>query len=77
MNGFVGGLMMAVGLVMALTCGLCSVVFTGVVLQAKIAAGGDKDAFDIAIGFIVAGFAAAAIGIWLFRRGRARLRRGS
>lgn len=65
---------MATGLVLALTCGLCSVVFTGVTFVAMTTPGGDRGAFGISIGFILAGFAVAPLGVWLFRRGLARMR---
>lgn len=73
MNRFAGGLMMAIGIILALTCGLCSVLFTGVMLQAQFGSQ-DKIAFNIMLGFIIVGFVVAGFGIWLFRRGRARVR---
>jgi threonine/homoserine efflux transporter RhtA len=73
MSRFWGGLLMAIGIILALTCGLCSVLFTGVMLQEQFG-GQEKNAFNIMIGFIIAGFVVAGFGIWLFRRGLARVR---
>ena len=69
-----GGLLMAAGLTLALTCGLCSVVFAGVTIVAMTTPNGDPGALEITIAFIIAGFLVAAFGYWLFRRGLARVR---
>jgi hypothetical protein len=73
MSRFFAGLMMAVGLLVALTTGLCSLTFTALFIVGEAKIGPET---GIIIGFIVIGLLVSAFGVWLFRRGRARVRRG-
>lgn len=73
MSKFFGGILMAVGLVVAATTGLCSLGFAGWMIYEAAAGNGDWQSM-VFVGFwIVLGFVVAAIGWWLFRRGLARL----
>lgn len=73
MSKFFGALLMTVGLIVASTSGLCSLVFTGMIVVGNIKLGPDA---GVLIGLIVSGFMVSAVGFWLFRRGRAWMRRG-
>lgn len=64
---------MAVGLLVAATTGLCSLAST--VMIFIVPAGQSADT-NIVLIYIVIGFLVSAFGFWLFRRGRARMRRG-
>jgi hypothetical protein len=69
MNRFFSGLMIAAGLTLFLTTGLCSL--GGVVLLLMGGVRGDPVMLQMMIG----GFVAALIGFWIFRRGVARAQR--
>lgn len=75
MSRFAGGVMMAVGFILAATTGLCSLYTVSAMLFLLVTNPAEIDAKggDIAIPFIVVGLAIAAFGLWLFRRGLARV----
>jgi hypothetical protein len=78
MSGFASGLMMVVGVLIALTTGLCSLAGTAIIIamvaSATRAMPGDTVRVLLLLAMPAAGFAMTAFGIWLFRRGRARAR---
>jgi hypothetical protein len=73
MNRFLGGLLMAVGALVALTTGLCSLYATFVMVTEAFANGGDG---SLLIFLIIPGFCFVITigGIGLFRVGLAKLR---
>jgi hypothetical protein len=64
--------MVAVGLLVALTTGLCSLTFTALFIVNSTRVTPES---QIVIAFIAIGFLVSAFGAWLFRRGLARLRK--
>lgn len=77
---FSTGLMMASGVLIALTTGLCSLAGTAIIVamvaSTTRAMPGDTARVLLLLAMPAAGFALMAFGIWLFRRGRARAREG-
>lgn len=73
---FAAALIMAAGVLLALTTGLCSLAGTTFILLTAAAnrkSGGGLEAL-ILLYWPVIGFALTAFGIWIFRRGRERVR---
>lgn len=73
-------LMMAAGALIALTTGLCSVAGTVTLLSLGFSnLGGNRPGSSLGLLYFLVipavGFAICAVGIWLFRMGRERMRR--
>lgn len=67
---------MAVGLLVAATTGLCSLVSAGYLLRGVIVGLAGIQTVVLYLGLILLGLLAATIGWWMFRRGLARMREG-
>jgi hypothetical protein len=76
---FAAALIMAAGLLLALTTGLCSLAGTAFILLTAAAnrkSGGGLTTL-ILLYWPMIGFALTAFGIWMFRRGREKAQAGS